>query len=413
MNELQTETLLIIICSVIVISYVFSILSRFIKIPSVLLLLFSGMLLRVIADAVNFQIQLPAKFIEMLGVVGLIMIVLEAGLDLKLGKAKIPLIRNSFLSALILLLLSSAVLTAILYYMLHEPLLKCMVYAIPLSIMSSSIVLPSLHALTPAKKEFLVYEASLSDILGILLFNFIAANEIINTNAVLGFSTNLLLSIVLSLVLSFVLFLIMAKTKLDIKFFLVFALLILIYSGGKIMHLPSLIIILVFGLMINNWEKIRIKYLTSIIAQDKVDEMRHLLHSITAETSFLIRTFFFILFGFTISLNLLIEREVVIVGGLMVLGLLLLRFLYLRFFLRTNLFPEVFFIPRGLITIVLFYKIPDSFKLSSFNEGILFFVIVATSLIMTIGMLFYKKPMDEMVEDAHFVKDELSKKILE
>lgn len=36
-------------------------------------------------------------------------------------------------------------------------------------------------------------------------------------------------------------------------------------------------------------------------------------------------------------------------------------------------FSEAFFIPRGLITIVLFYKIPEQFKLSTFNINILFF----------------------------------------
>jgi len=120
--------------------------------------------------------------------------------------------------------------------------------------MSSSIVIPSLHPVSAAKKEFLIYEASISDIVGIMVFNYFIAAEIMTGRSLGVFGGTIVISIVLSLLFSFILLLILAKTKLNIKFFLIFSLLVLIYAGGKIFHLPSLIIILVFGLMINNWE---------------------------------------------------------------------------------------------------------------------------------------------------------------
>jgi hypothetical protein len=276
------------------------------------------------------------------------------------------------------------------------------VYAIPLSIMSSSIVIPSLHPLSASKKEFLIYEASISDIIGIMVFNYFIASEVMTLRSIGVFGGNIVVSIALSLILSFVLFLILTKTKLNIKFFLIFSLLILIYAGGKILHLPSLIVILVFGLMISNWEKMPFKKLSRYFPHNEVEGVRHLLHSITAETSFLIRTFFFLLFGFSIRLDFLGENEVLLVGGLLIVTLLFVRFLYLRFFLHENVFPEVVFIPRGLITIVLFYKIPSNLMLSSFNQGILFFVILCSSVIMTIGMLFYKKANEEIIEETQF-----------
>ena len=150
------------------------------------------------------------------------MIVLEAGLDLKLGRDKIKLVRDSFLSATIIFVISTALLTYILTTWLKEPLEKCLVYAIPLSIMSSSIVIPSLHPLTARKKEFLVYEASFSDIIGIIAFNYFTAKEILTWNSLGTFSINIVLAIILSVALSFLLFLILAKTKLNIKFFLIF-----------------------------------------------------------------------------------------------------------------------------------------------------------------------------------------------
>ena len=404
MGNYNTEDLLIIICSLVVLSYLFLIISRYIRVPSVLLLLFAGVGFRFIADSYELALAFPEKLIESLGVVGLIMIVLEAGLDLKLTKERIKLIRNSFFSALFILAISLALVTGILYYWHNEPLEKCLVYAIPLSIMSSSIVLPSIHHLSNNKKEFLVYEASFSDIIGILIFNYFTADDTLTWGSLAVFGGNIVVSILLSVLLSFVLFLILAKTKMNIKFFLIFALLILIYAGGKNLHLPSLIIILVFGLMINNWESIKWPRLLRYFPQQQVDPLRHLLHSITAETSFLVRTFFFILFGFSITLNFLTQDEVWVVGGAIVAALFLVRLFYLRFFLHTNVFPESFFIPRGLITIVLFYKVPPEMKLSTFNNDILFFIILTTSIVMMLGMIFYKQRPDQIVEEGTFAE---------
>ncbi|PVD51863.1 sodium:proton exchanger [Terrimonas sp.] len=404
MEKLTAENLLIIICSIVILSYFFSIISRYIRVPSVLLLLFGGVFFRWFSDLNNVYYNIPPKMVELLGVTGLIMIVLEAGLDLKLSRDKFKLIRDSFFSALVIFVISAGLITAILKYWLGENITHCLVYAIPLSIISSSIVIPSLHSLTPQKKEFSVYEASFSDIIGILAFNYFTAEEVMTGKSLLFFGGSIIISVILSLVLSFVLFIIMAKTKLNIKFFLIFSLLILIYTSGKILHLPSLIIIIIFGMLINNWEYIKVKWIQRSFPIKQVEPIRELLHSITAESSFLLRTFFFILFGYSIQLNFINQPDVWRVGGMIVAALFVVRLLYLRFFVHTNVFPEAFFIPRGLVTIVLFYKIPEKMKLTSFNEGILFFIILTTSVIMTIGMIFYKKKPAQILEESAFAE---------
>lgn len=398
---MSTELLLIIIASVVVVSYLFSILSNYIKVPSVLLLLASGILLRYIADRQQWQIPLPEQLTEFLGAIGLIMIVLEAGLDLKLSVSKLKLIRNSFFAALFIFILSLAGITVALHYLLNEPFLNCLIYAVPLSIMSSSIVIPSLHHLTEEKKEFLVYEASFSDIIGILFFNYFIAGEILTWSSAGMFFLNIVFAIVLSVVFSVLLFIILTKAKTTVRFFLVFALLIILYEGGKMFGLPSLIIILMFGLLMNNWQLVKIPWIQQQFPAQKVEETTVLLHSLTAESSFLVRTFFFLLFGFSINVDLIVSSQVVLIGGVIVLVLVLARFLYLRFFLRESVYPEVMFIPRGLITILLFYKIPENLKLDNFNDGILFFVILVTSSIMMFGMIFYRK------KDAPIVEEEL------
>jgi Kef-type K+ transport system membrane component KefB len=334
----------------------------------------------------------------MLGVTGLIMIVLEAGLDLKLSKGKLPLIRNSFMAALVIFAVTLAAITGVLMWILDEPFRKCVVYAVPLSIMSSSIVIPSIHGLGASKKEFLVYEASFSDIIGILVFNYFIGNEKLTGVSVAFFSLNILVSVLLSILFSLLLFLFLTRSRMNIKFFMVLALLVFLYVGGKLLHFPSLIIILMFGLLVSNWHLVKIPFLKKLVPVEKAAEATGLLHSITAETSFVIRTFFFLLFGFSIDISVIGEGDVIEVGSLIVVILIVVRYLYLRFFFRGNLFPEVIMIPRGLITILLFYKIPQAYKLETFNEGILFFVILVTALIMMVGMMFYREKADHIIE---------------
>lgn len=399
MKNLSPELLIIICSCIVVMSYIFSILSRYIRVPSVLLLLAAGIGARALAGSNHWQITFPEHLTEILGSVGLIMIVLEAGLDLKLGRDKIRLIRNSFFAALVIFLISVAGIALVLHYWLNEDLIRCIVYAIPLSVMSSSIVLPSLLHLSETKKEFLVYEASFSDIIGILVFNYFIGKEVLSGKAVGMFFLNIVIGIILSLIFSIILFVIITKSSLNVRFFLIFALLLILYEGGKLFNLPSLIIIMMFGLLMNNWNLVKIKQINHLFPRERVEETTLLLHSLTAESSFLIRTFFFILFGFSIDIKAALQSEVVLIGSAIVLVLFLARFLYLRFFLKESIYPEVMFIPRGLVTIVLFYKIPASFNLRSFNGGILFFVVMVSAIIMTLGMIFYKKKPEDLVED--------------
>jgi NhaP-type Na+/H+ or K+/H+ antiporter len=200
-------------------------------------------------------------------------------------------------------------------------------------------------------------------------------------------------------VFSILLFVLLTRTTMNIKFFLVFALLIILYEGGRMLGLPSLLIILIFGLLVNNWDIIKIPKLQWFFPPEKVHETVRLLHSITAETAFLVRTFFFILFGFTIKIEAINNQEVIVAGSIIVGILLLMRFLYLKFFLKENVYPETFFIPRGLITILLFYKIPVALRLEAFNDSILFFVILVTGFIMMLGVIFYRKQPVELPRD--------------
>ncbi|MBK7940023.1 MAG: hypothetical protein IPJ82_24400 [Lewinellaceae bacterium] len=48
-----------------------------------------------------------------------------------------------------------------------------------------------------------------------------------------------------------------------------------------------------------------------------------------------------------------------------------------------------------MITILLFYKIPVWQRIEAFDEGVLFFVILATGLILMLGAMLYRdRPME-------------------
>ena len=401
MQNLSAYTVLFIFCGLIILSYLFSVINRVTRIPSVLLLLGTGILLRYLSDLAGFNFTVPPTMIEILGTVGLIMIVLEAGLDLEVTRQKLPLIRGSFFSALVIFLLSTVAVAGILLWQLPQaPMINCVVYAIPLSIVSSAIVLPSVHHLSDEKKEFLIYEASYSDVLGIMVFNFFTAGQTISWHDLTWFLSSIPVGIALSVMVCFALMLLLVKNQVNIKFFLAFAVLIVIYVGGKMMHLPSLLTILLFGLVVNNWELLRWKPLHSYFSIESVDNVRRFLKSITAESAFLIRTFFFIIFGYGIDLHFLEDVEVLILGSAIVAALLVLRYIYLRVMHRYDLFPELFYIPRGLVTVLLFYKIPNWQRIDAFDEGVLFFVILSTSLIMMLGSILYRDRPKELEEIA-------------
>ena len=70
-----------------------------------------------------------------------------------------------------------------------------------------------------------------------------------------------------------------------------------------------------------------------------------------------------------------------------------------KVFLKTDVFPEIFLAPRGLITILLFFSIPTAYKIVGLSEGILFFVILGTSLIMMLAIMASK---DSEMESTTF-----------
>lgn len=52
--------------------------------------------------------------------------------------------------------------------------------------------------------------------------------------------------------------------------------------------------------------------------------------------------------------------------------------------------PQVFIAPRGLISVLLYFAIPDDFLINDFETGLLLFIILGTSILMAWALVHYK-----------------------
>lgn len=405
MQELSAYTLIIGASVILILSFFFGEAARKTNIPSVLMLIVLGLLLQFVLDAALGERPNFLPVLKILGTVGLIMIVLEAALELELKPGKyLPIVKALFI-ALICLLVSAYVAALILHeFVPGMDMTSAWLYATPLSILSSAIIIPSVTALREDKKEFHIYEGTFSDILGIMMFYFLTGNldETAHGSGsgVLDFSGNLLLTIGIAVVASYLIILIFQNIRSHTKLFLLIAVLLLLYAVGKKMHLSSLIIILVFGLVIANMKIFFRGKMGQWLHLEKASQMYEGLHVVTMESAFVVRTFFFVIFGLTISLASIANLEVTLISLAIIVSIYVIRYVFLRAFIGKDIFPQLYIAPRGLITILLFYDIPEQAIIPGFEPGILLDIIIGTSLIMTFAMIRDKQRTNKAIEKA-------------
>ncbi len=393
----DSYTLIISISLLVIFSYLYSSISIRTKIPSVLLLLFTGIIFSALYRNAGYELPDTKIALQFFGIIGVILIVLEGSLELKLEKNKLGLIAKSFFAALIILLISAFAIAGGINLIYSELTFHiCLVNAIPLAVISSAIAIPSVEQMDGDKKEFIVYESIFSDILGILVFNIAISSETLESVNILWLGADLLIVLLISIAFTFLILVFINKTTMNIKFFLMLAILILLYAVGKKFHLSSLLLILFFGLFLNNLDIFGGKKLTHNVDIFKLRQGIDRFRLITNESAFLIRTFFFFIFGASVSIALLFDFRIAITGTIIVLLLYGIRYVYLKFLMRRNVYPELFIAPRGLITILLYYAIPEKYSIGIISEGVLFFVILVTSLVMMFGLMSNKDSIPEM-----------------
>ena len=388
---MTTYTILIILSGLVIFSYLFDLVASKTKVPSVLLLLLLGIGLRLLVDNLKVQTFNFLSILPTLGTVGLILIVFEGSLELKYDQHKNKIIKSAFFSALSILLGTISVITTIIYQISHHDLYTCIANAIPFSVISSAIAIPSAAALNNKDKEFVIYESSFSDILGIIIFNFTITNHSVNTSAFIGLGLSTFLILLLSAIACVVLLYIMGRLVHHIKFFLIIAILILVYAIGQSYHLSSLVLILSTGLFLNNADTIRNVWFRSIFLYKNLTADLSQLYQLSAESAFILRTFFFVIFGFTMNIGDLNNKIVLANGFFILVTIYLIRMLFLKIFKKDNLGPILYIAPRGLISILLYFNLPASLKITEVGTPFLFLVVLGSSIVMTLGITLSKR----------------------
>lgn len=393
----MTNTFIITICCLLLLAYVFDLTASKTKVPSVILLLFLGWGMKQLTGVFHISVPDLQGLLPILGTIGLIVIVLEGSLELELNRSKFSLIRKSIIVAVIpMMILGFLLAGAFYYYMGHDgdpttipDFRKSLIGAIPLCVISSAIAIPSAVNLSKRNKEFVTYESSLSDILGVLFFDFVFRNVTIDFHSFWIFLVQLLIIAVISFIATIGLSFLLGKIDHQIKFIPIIILTILIYALSKMYHLPALIFIMLFGLFIGNLDELKRFKLIERFKPQKLDTEVHKFHEILIEGTFLIRALFFLLFGFLIDNKELLNKETFFWAIGIVGAIFLIRFVQLKL-AKLPPMPLMFVAPRGLITILLFLYISAEDKIDLVNKPLVIQVILLSVFIMMLGLMFNK-----------------------
>lgn len=388
----MTVSIIITLCVLLLLAYVFDLTASRTKVPSVILLLFVGWAMHQLS--VLLEIKLPdfSTILPVLGTVGLVLIVLEGSLELELGKHKIPLIKKSTILSVVPMLILAFGLTIALMLIWGLSFRDCLINVIPLCIISSAIAIPSVKALSKSKKEFIIYESSFSDILGILFFNYVTFNDSFGLASVGSFTLQILLITILSVVLTIGLSLLLHRINHHIKFVPILLLVVLIYALSKLYHLPGLIFILIMGLMLGNVEILKRYNRFQFVNADELNREIVKFRDVLSETAFVVRALFFLLFGYLIDNSELLNIHTLALSAGIVAFIFVLRYLFLRL-LKLETSPLLYIAPRGLITILLFLSIEPVNRIAVINNSLLIQVIILSAFIMMIGLMTHRESL--------------------
>ncbi|HCL06409.1 MAG TPA: sodium:proton antiporter [Chitinophagaceae bacterium] len=386
----MTTSIIITLCVLILLAYLFDISSAKTRIPTVILLLLLGWALKQLT--VFFSVSVPdlSSLLPLLGTVGLILIVLEGSLELELNKSKLPLVRKAAIVSFFPLIVSGLLLAWLFSYYGGYSYKQSLINVLPFSIISSAIAIPSAKNLDTYNREFVTYESSLSDIIGVIIFNFVALNAVIDATAFMHFGWQLILILVVSFFASVGLSYLLGRIQHHIKFIPIMVMVILIYIVSKHYHLPSLLFILLFGVFLGNLDELKQHKWIAKLKPDDLNKEVHKFKEIATEAAFVIRTFFFIVFGYLIETAELLNTDTLVWAGIVVVVIFISRAIQLKIS-GIKLFPLLFIAPRGLISILLFLSIAQADKIDMVNNSLIIQVIILTALVMMIGMMGVKK----------------------
>jgi Na+:H+ antiporter len=372
--------------AVVIAAYVFDIVGRQFRLPSVVLLLASGIVLRRALDAIGWSVPYLEQLLPVLGTIGLVLIVLEGALDLELTPDKKPLILRTLFIAVAGLVLPLLVVAAALKGLFGTSWTLALLTACPFAVISSAIAIPSAAALAPHRGEFVVYESALSDILGVTVFAALLAAEGDPVSFAVSLSLTSIASLLLGVGFIAALYLLLNKLTGHVKFLPIFFLLMLLYVLGKLLHLSPLMLVLAFGLLLNNTFLLRrITWLRQHESENFGSDLAQF-KQLVAEGAFFVRTYFFLLLGYNTVLSDFASAMTWIAAAIILATIYATRLPLLALVARPDIRPLLWIAPRGLITVMLYLSLPAQLRIANFPEGTVMLVVLLSAIVLMIGI---------------------------
>jgi potassium/hydrogen antiporter len=384
--------ILLALSGIIIVSYMFDAVAHHSRVPAVVLLIFTGILLRIVLDYFHFSIPLLDMLLPIIGTLGLILIVLEGALDLKITRDNMGLIGRATACSLLGLLITGGLIATLIHYSFDADWRVSWLYAVPMAVISSAVAIPAAKALSPKLREFVIYESSISDIAGVLLFYALLEGQgNFGIRALTSFGT-VGLSVGVGFFSAIILYWLISRIEAHVRFVPMIAGIALLYAGAKILHLAPLVIVMIVGLVLNNFLLVRPLPLVRLIPSYNFNEELDIFKHLVAEATFVIRTFFFILLGYSTLVSDLMHAQVWLVATALVACYLIPR-IGIVYLCAGNkrIEPLLWLAPKGLITILLILSLPKSALIESFPNGAIMLLILMSALLLTYGNVRYGK----------------------
>ena len=139
----MTNTAILAASGLLLFAYALDIVGRRFKLPSVVLLIATGLLVRHLTDAAGLHFNWVDPIVPVIGTLGLILIVLEGSLDLTVNRERSGLILTSAAAALLGFLASLWGFVLLFDLVLGFALSTAVLAAIPFAVISSAVAIPS------------------------------------------------------------------------------------------------------------------------------------------------------------------------------------------------------------------------------------------------------------------------------
>jgi cell volume regulation protein A len=374
-----TNSAIIAFSGLLIFSYVLDIVGRRFRLPSVILLLVTGIAARQLLDRLDVHLTWVNALVPVVGTLGLILIVLEGALDLTLRRERMTLVARSATAAVLGFAACMAVLAALFHYSLGLGAPVAALAAIPFAVISSAVAIPSAAGLGRDPREFVTYESSISDIIGVLVFYAWLGSG----GEPVAFLGDLFgggaISLLVAAAAALGLLHLINRIEGHVRFLPLLAGMMLIYGIGKELHLTPLVLVFVCGLLLNNPQLLgRAPWLGKLLRDGYEDTLKEF-KGLVAELTFAVRSFFFLMLGYWTETRHMVSPQAWAIAAAVVVVVYASRFAILGVLRQDESRRLLWLAPRGLITVLLFLAAMETGTLESFPFGAVMLVVLSTA----------------------------------